>query len=61
MDYAFIHFQPEFHLFNQYILYARDFTKFWDKVMNETQNAAQVDCMPTTSHWTGTGNAELSD
>ena len=50
MDYAFIHFQPEFHLFNQYILYARDFTKFWDKVLNETQNAAPVDCMPTASH-----------
>ena len=48
-------------LFNQYILYSRDFTKFWDKMMNETQNTAQVDCMPTASHCTGTGNAEPSD
>ena len=61
MKYAFTHFQPEFHLFNQYILYAKDFTKFWDKMTNETQNSAQVDYMPTASHCTGTENAELGN
>lgn len=61
MDYAFIHFQPEFHLFNQYIFYARDFTRFWDKMMNETQNSAQVDYTPTAWHCTGTVNAEFGD
>lgn len=61
MEYALIHFQPEFHLFNQYILYARDFTGFWHRMMNEAQNSAQADYTPTARHSTGTANAECRD
>lgn len=59
MDYALIHFQPKFHLFNQYVFCARDFTRLWYKMMNETQNSAHTDYMPTTCQGTVIMIAEI--
>lgn len=54
-------FQPEFHLFNHYRLYARGFTRLCNKMMYETQNSAQVDYVPTTCHSLGPVKEELRD
>lgn len=54
-------FQPEFHLPSHYLLYASVLTKFWDKMMNETQNSAQVGHVPAACHCRSTVKAELRD
>lgn len=42
-------------------MYADDFTCFWGKMMNETQNSAQAEHVPAACRRTGNMKAKLRD